>query len=400
MSGEQKTAAANLWRRLGPNTFGLGFVSLLNDVSSEIIYPLLPLFLTNTLGVGPIFLGAIEGAAESVASLLKVGSGWFSDRLRRRKWLVVAGYSLAAGMRPAIAVASAGWHVLVARLVDRAGKGIRSAPRDALLAASAEPGLRGSAFGFQRAMDHLGAVLGPLGATLALPLVGGDYRRLFWLAAVPGAAAVVLVITAVADVAAPSAVSAAVQRPEPAKHLGSRTWIFLGIVAVFTLGNSSDAFLLWRANQLGVPPAEVPALWIVLHLVKSATSWPAGAVSDRLGRRTLIIAGWAIYAGVYFGFAMATTSMQIWILFAVYGLFYGLTEGAERALISDLAPEERRGAAFGLYHGAIGIAAFPASLIAGIVWQHYGPARAFELGAGLAAVAAIALSVAMKPARP
>ena len=377
-------------------------VSFLTDVSSELIYPLLPVFLSATLGVSASALGAIEGAAESTASLLKLASGWWSDRVRRRKPLVVAGYILASLVRPLVAIAQTASHVLAIRLTDRVGKGIRTAPRDALIADSVDVSSRGRAYGIHRAADHAGAVVGPL---LAFMLIGAGQvpiRTVFWLAAIPGALAVIVLIVGVREtprapesLASTSASEAAIIPDRPQARLDPSFWKYLVVVLLFTLGNSSDAFLLLRATELGVPVALIPILWAMLHVVKSVSAGPGGALSDRVGRRIPIIAGWLLFAGVYFGFANASSAWHVWVLFAIYGLFFGLTEGAQKALVSDIVPTSRRGAAFGWYHLAIGLAALPASLIFGIIWDGAGVPAAFAFGATLALVAALGLVAAL-----
>ena len=373
---------------LPQTVFILGVVSLLTDVSSEMIYPLLPLFLATTLGAGAAFIGLIEGVAESTASLLKLFSGWWSDRLGRRKAIVVGGYTLSACARPLVALAGTGWHVLAVRFTDRVGKGLRTAPRDALIAAAAPPESWGRAFGFHRAMDHAGAVVGPLIAFALLSTVVHDLRTVFALAAIPGLLAVGILIARVAD-APPAAREAAGPPRLSLTPFSPRFRAVLAVIALFTLGNSSDAFLLLKAHAVGVGAASIPLLWIVLHLSKALSSTPAGALSDRIGRPRLILAGWLVYAGVYGGFAVADHAWQIWALFVVYGLFFGLTEGVEKAYIADLAPPDLRGTAYGLYHAAVGLTALPASLLMGLVWEHVSPAAAFTVGAALALASAV-----------
>ena len=378
--------------KLGRNVIALAAVSFLTDVSSEMIYPLLPIFLTSVLGANASFIGAIEGAAETTAALLKLASGWWSDRVQKRKPLVLAGYAIASAMRPLVALATSASQVLVIRVADRVGKGIRNAPRDALIAESVDPSIRGRAFGFHRAADHAGGVLGPLIAFAVLTLHLAEIRTVFWLAAIPGALSVLVVWLAVRDipraVQVPAATALDLRQP-----LGAPFWRVLAVIFVFTLGNSTDAFLLLRANQLGVPVALAPILWAALHLVKTASSTPGGALSDRIGRRPTLIMGWMLYAAVYFGFARASVAWQAWALFAVYGVFFGLTEGSERALIADLVVLERRGTAFGWYNLAIGLGALPASLMFGFVWDRAGPGTAFVMGASLALAAALGLLV-------
>ena len=371
----------------------LAAVSFLTDVSSEMIYPLLPVFLTTVLGANASFIGAIEGAAETTAALLKLASGWWSDRVRRRKPLVLAGYAIASAMRPLVALATTASQVLVIRVADRVGKGIRNAPRDALIAESVDPSIRGRAFGFHRAADHAGGVLGPLIAFVVLTWHIAELRTVFWLAAIPGVLSVLVVAVGVRDIPRPAG-AAHIAPPDLTQPLGARFWRVLAVIFVFTLGNSTDAFLLLRASQLGVPVALAPILWAALHLVKSAASTPGGALSDRIGRRPTLVMGWMLYAAVYVGFALADAPWHAWALFAVYGVFFGLTEGSERALIADLVALERRGTAFGWYNLAIGLGALPASLIFGFVWDRTGPATAFMMGASLALAAALGLVAA------
>jgi MFS family permease len=383
--------------RLGRTVKALGAVSFLTDVSSEMIYPLLPLFLAGTLGVSAGVIGLVEGAAESTAAVLKLASGWWSDRVRRRKPLVVAGYVIASVARPLIALAQSATHVLLIRISDRIGKGIRTAPRDALIADSVEPAIRGRAFGFHRAADHSGAVAGPLIAWMLLEHGAVSLRTVFALAAIPAALAVITVITAVRE-PPPAPVPRAEARVQLATDLGGRFWAVLGVLFVFTLGNSTDAFLLLRATEVGVSAALIPILWAMLHLVKAVSSTPGGALSDRFGRRPLLIAGWTLYAGVYLALGSAGAEWQVWVLFAVYGVYFGLTEGVEKALIADLVPAARRGAAFGWFNLAIAVGALPASVLFGMVWDAHGAQAAFGMGASFALLAAAgAMAVLRNP---
>jgi MFS family permease len=371
-------------------------VSFFTDVSSEMIYPLIPIFLSSVLGAGAGAVGAVEGAAESTAALLKLVSGWWSDRLEQRKPLVVAGYAIATVARPLIALTTSVAQVLAVRVSDRVGKGIRTSPRDALIADSVDPSIRGRAFGFHRASDHAGAVVGPLLAFAVLQWEGASLRSLFWLAAIPGFIALAVLLVAVKD--RPRERSHA-PVPDLTQPMGRRFWAYLVVLLLFTLGNSTDAFLLLRAAQLGVSAALVPVLWAMLHVVKSASSTPGGTLSDRIGRKPLIVSGWAVYAVVYFAFGQATHQWQAWALFAVYGVYFGLTEGVEKALVTDLVPAGRRGAAFGWYNLAIGLGALPASVLFGAVWDRYGASVAFAFGAIMALVAAVGLWMVV-PRRP
>ena len=379
-------------RTLNRNIYAVSAVSFFTDLSSEMIYPLLPIFLTTTLGASAGALGVIEGAAETTAALLKLASGWWSDKVRRRKPLIVAGYAIASFARPLIAIAQSAGQVLAIRMTDRVGKGIRGAPRDALIADSVHESVRGRAFGFQRTSDHAGAVIGPLVAFAVLTWWHTPLRTVFWLAAIPGVIAVMVAIVFVREPAREQPIEPAEGIPHVEAPLPRRFWGALGAVTLFTLGNSTDAFLLLRATQLGVPVALAPILWAMLHVVKSTTSTPGGVLSDRIGRKPAVIAGWAIYAGVYLLFARATEAWHAWALFAVYGIYFGLAEGPERAMVADIVPGGKRGVAFGWYNLAIGIAALPASVTFGLLWDRLGPSAAFTFGAGMAAIAALALA--------
>jgi MFS family permease len=379
------------------NVLVLGLVSFFTDVSSEMIYPLLPLFLTGVLGAGPAFLGAIEGVAESTASLLKLFSGVVSDRMRGRKSLVLFGYSLSALLRPLIGSATSPLMVLLIRTGDRVGKGVRTSPRDALIADSVDPALRGKAYGFHRSMDHAGALLGPLIATGLLAYFVSDVRQVFWLAAVPGLAAVVCIVWKLREVERKSPVSSPVRLSLlPAGPLRR----YLLVLFLFTLGNSSDTFLLLKAGTLGVPAFRIPLLWAFFSAVKMVSSMPFGSLSDRVGRRGVIVAGWCVYSLSYLGYGFAANEVQIWLLFAFYGLFYGLTEGVEKAFLADMADPALRGAAFGWYNFAVGAGAFPASLIFGLIWERSGAVAPFVFGAALSGVAALLLILLVPPATP
>lgn len=382
--------------RLDRNVVTLGIASLLNDASSEMIFPLLPAFLTTVVGAGPAFLGMLEGLADTVSSLLRMPAGWLADRLPRKP-LVIGGYAIANLARPFIALATAPWHVLAVRVTDRVGKGLRSAPRDALLADSTPAADRGRAFGFHRSMDHVGAVVGPLLASAVFAQLGRSYRRLFALASVPGLVAVLFTAGRIVEVPrashdskAPSAAPAA-----QSARLDPRFSVLVAAIVLFGIGNSTDAFLLLGLQQAGVDVAALPFLWSALHVVKVASAYPLGALSDRLGRLPVIVAGWIYYALVYSAFAIADRPAVLATIFVAYGLFFGLTEGAERALVSDVVPGARRGVAFGVYNAAVGATALPASLLTGAIWQLYGKAPAFAFGAGMAVVASIVLLIGL-----
>ncbi|HET6671218.1 MAG TPA: MFS transporter [Pyrinomonadaceae bacterium] len=395
------------YRRLPRNVFAISLVSLLNDASSEIIYPLLPIFLSLTLGASPGIVGVVEGAAESISSLLKLFAGYFSDRRGKRKGFVVLGYSLASFARPFLAFATS-WHqVLAIRLTDRVGKGIRSAPRDAMIADTVAVEERGLAFGFHRAMDHTGAVVGPLIGYLLLALFAAnrnapsaaDFTKIFLLASIPALAAVVVVTLFVRESPRAGTLSESVVVPPSSLSLrgfDSNFKRFLLIIALFTLSNSSDAFLLLRAQSAGVSIASIPLLWAMLHVVKVVSSLIGGDLSDRLGRRRLIVSGWILYAAVYAGFSFVSNNVSVWILFLIYGIYFGLAEGAEKALVADLVRPEQRGTAYGLYNLAFGITVLPASLLMGALWIWRGPAVAFLVSAALGASAAVLLLLLVK----
>lgn len=384
-------------RRLGRNVIALGATSFFTDVASEMMYPLLPLFLATVLGASASYIGVIEGAAESVAALLKLLSGWWSDRVASRKRLVLLGYGIASAIRPLTGSARTAAQVLAIRVTDRVGKGIRSTPRDALIAESVNPAIRGRAFGFHAAMDNAGAVVGPLLAFGIIALWHPSLRTVFWLTAIPGALAFLTLWWFVRDT--PHEITGSHRPRLLGGDLPHRFWMYLAVVFVFTLGNSTDAFLLLRARQLGVAVVLAPVLWAFFNFVKAALGTYGGALSDRVGRRPLIVGGWLLYAAVYVGFAVAGVTWEVWALFAVYAVFYAMTEGTEKALVVDLVPAARKGTALGWYNLAIGLGAFPASLLFGAVWDRVGAEAAFIMGASFALIAAIAMwIVAPRPA--
>ncbi len=380
--------------------FVLGLVSLFTDASTEMIYPLVPLFLTGTLGAPPAIVGLIEGLAEATASLLKGVSGWLSDRFGRRKPLVIAGYSLAAATKPLMALA-AGWPlVLAARVLDRFGKGLRGTPRDALIADSSDPAVRGRAFGFHRAADQTGAVIGPLAALPLLALFHHNYRALFVAAFIPAALGVA--VLAVVRETGPGRGGTRSPVAAPRFRLADTNPAFrrfLLVMLLFTLGNSSDMFLMLRARMLGLTDAQVMLAFAAFNLTYVLASYPAGVLSDRIGRRRVLVAGLVVFALVYAGFGLAGGTAWIWVLFPAYGIYQGLTDGASRAFVADLVAPEVRATALGLYATATGIATFPASAIAGLLWQRVAPAAAFFYGAVMAAVAAAAFWFVLRRAR-
>ena len=380
-----KLTPSKLLQGLGRNVVILGFVSLFTDISSEMLYPVIPLFLTVVLNAPMSVIGLIEGLAESSASLLKMASGWWSDRVGRRQPFVVWGYSLSAISKPLLALA-ASWHlVLVSRLIDRVGKGIRTSPRDAMIAASCDPDARGKAFGLHRAMDTIGAFIGPLLAVLFLSVFEFSYRTIFVIAFIPAALGVASL--AFLNRETPRAVPAAAG-PQGRGPLSGDLKRFVLIFGVFALGNSSDVFLLLKAKQVGLSANAVLMTYVFYNFIYAAAATPAGWLSDRLSRRTLMIGGLGVFAVVYTGFAFATSGLAIWALFALYGVYAAATEGVSKALVADLSTPENRGTAMGLLHAVQGILAFAASAVAGLLWTHISPAAPFLYGAACAAAAA------------
>jgi len=385
---------------LNPNVFFLGIVSLLTDVSSEMIFTLVPLFLFNVLRIGTPIIGLIGGLTEGADALLRIFGGWLSDRIGKRKILAVLGYSISTIAKPFMYLASSWGSVLAVRFGDRVGKGIRTSPRDALVADSVSAGERGRGFGLHRAMDTFGAVLGLAIAAVIIYLVqGGEltlnletYQWLVLVGVVPAVLAVLVLLFFVREQRKTSSIDIGSQ--VGFKGVGgfdTRFKLFLAIMAVFTLGNSSDFFVILRAQNLGSSVIYVVLMLVVFNFAYAATSLPAGVLSDRLGRRRVITLGWFIYALVYLGFAVASELWQVWLLFACYGVYYGTVEGVARAFVADLVPEEKRGTAYGLYHGVVGLTLLPASLIAGWLWQAYSPAAPFYFGAGLAFIAMLGI---------
>ena len=381
----------------------LGWVSLATDSATEAIYPLLPFFLTRVLGAGAVSLGIVEGAAEAANSVLKILSGRVADRSTRRRPLVLLGYSVSSLARPLIAVATNWPQVFAIRVLDRVGKGVRGAPRDAMLATWATPQTRGKVYGFHRAMDHAGAIIGPALASAFLFFFPDRYRTLFALTIVPGAIAVSLILLVPEQ---PNSAAAIRPKREATDDADSRTTAhhalprafttFMLVLTLFTLGNSSDAFLLLRLTDAAGSAKYVPLIWAALHFVKATTSVVGGTWSDRIGRRTVIALGWLMYAVVYAAFAVSTTLEALVLWFLVYGFYFGFAEGTEKALVADLAPAARRGFAFGIYNAVQGVGALAASVVFGLLWSAYGSAAAFGVGAALALAATALLFAAIR----
>jgi MFS family permease len=385
MSDSQSAQFARPKKPLPRNVKVLGAASLLNDIASEMIFPLMPAFFLDVLRGSLKQLGLLEGVADSIASLLKLWSGGQSDQPGRRWRFVVFGYSLAALCRPIAGIATLPWHLMAIRIADRFGKGIRTAPRDAVIADSTDRSNRGRAFGFHRSMDHLGAAIGPVLAAVFLAIWPDQLRTLFLLAVVPGLLVVALVVLGLRET------QVSTQAKNPA-HLSLRPFdrnfrLFLVALAIFTLGNSSDAFLLVRAKQLGVPTWLLPLLWCLFHVVKSAGNLWVGRLIDRAGPRWPLFFGWSIYGAIYLGFALATNAWQVTGCFVTYALYYAFSEPAERTLVTRLAQSGQRGLAYGWYHFTIGVVTFPASLLFGWLYDAHGASIAFGSGSALAVLA-------------
>lgn len=391
-------------RELPRNVWAVSLTSFFMDISSEMVINILPLFLFNVLGVQTALIGTIEGIAEGTASLLKVFSGWLSDKLRGRKWLAVGGYAISALSKPFFYIANSWGLVAGVRWADRLGKGVRTAPRDALVADSIKSEQRGLAFGFHRAADTGGAMLGLLIAALAVWLTQPNAQALrentFRLIVLISLVPAVLAVLSLAIGAREVKVQGDSKRPKITfKGLGKPFLIFLLIVGLFDLGNSSDAFLVLRAQERGMNVIGILLMLAVFNLVYALVSTPAGALSDRVGRRKVIIGGWLVYGLIYLGFALAQRPWHLWVLFVAYGLYYGLAYGTAKALVADLVAPELRGTAYGTYNAVLGIIDFPASLIAGLLWQGaagwggFGPSAPFLFGSGAAFLAAILLFV-------
>ena len=374
----------------------LGWVSLATDAATEAVYPLLPFFLTRVLGASAVSLGVIEGAAEAVSSVLKIASGRIADRAASKRPLVLLGYSVSSLARPFIAITATWPQVFAIRLLDRVGKGIRGAPRDAMLATWSTPATRGRIYGFHRAMDHLGAVVGPAFAFVFLYFYPEQYRTLFALTIIPGAVAVALILF-VPEQPAQADVTVRPRAGGPATPMPRRFNAFMLVLALFTLGNSTDAFLLLRLTDVAGSVTWIPLIWAALHVVKAGVSVVGGSWSDRIGRRAVIGTGWLVYAAVYAGFAISASLPALVAWFLVYGFYFGFAEGTEKALVADIAPIDRRGAAFGIYHAVQGIGALAASVVFGVIWKAYGAPAAFGAGAALALAATALLFLCVQP---
>jgi len=402
------TGRKRIWG-LHPNVFFMGMTSLLTDVSSDMIFTLVPLFLTNVLGAAGTIVGLVGGLSEGADAIFRIFSGWLSDKIGKRKLLAVLGYSISTVAKPFLYLANAWGVVLAVRFTDRVGKGVRTSSRDALIADSISEQERGKGFGLHRAMDTTGAFLGLIIAAIIVYLVQGTsaielslgcFRWLVIGGVIPAVLAVVVLQVFVREKKkerSPDSSSQARMSLSGIKgSFDTRFWVFIAIMAVFTLGNSSDFFVILRAQNLGAPLLHVVLMLVLWNAAEAVFSLPMGILSDKLGRRRVIILGWFIYALVYLGFAVSSSIWQVWLLFACYGVYYGIVQGVARAFVADLAPEDKRGTAYGLYHGVVGLSLVAASLIAGVLWDVVSPAAPFYFGAALAFVAMLGITTLMK----
>jgi MFS family permease len=390
---------------LHPNVFFMGLTSLLTDISSELIFTLVPLFLSDVLGATSTLIGLVGGLSDSTDSLFRIFSGWFSDKIKKRKLPTVLGYGISTIAKPFMLLANSWGAVVGVRFGDRVGKGLRSSSRDALIADSVEAKDRGRSFGLHRAMDTSGAVIGLIIAAIIVYMIPGDkfhleknaYHWMILIAIIPAALAVVVLLTLVHERKKTAAnVKAGINAPTKVTPFSRQFKLYLVIMALFTLGNSSDFFLILDAQHVKTPLLQVVLMLVLFNLTYAVISMPMGVLSDKIGRKRVITFGWLIYGLVYLGFALSSSIWQVWVLFAIYGIYYGICEGAAKAFVADMVPAERRGTAYGLYNGVVGLMALPASLIAGVLWQQIAPAAAFYFGAGLALVAMVGLMFIIK----
>jgi len=393
------------------NVYVLGAVSLFNDFSSEMIYPLIPSFVKSVIGLGPAFLGILEGIAESTNSILKLFAGYFSDKIKKRKPFAVGGYAISNLLRPLIGLTRSWGVLLFLRFSDRVGKGIRTSPRDAMIADYSPTDRRGFAFGFQRGMDHTGAVLGSITASLLLYFFTIELKTIFLLSVIPGIIAVLLMIFGVRSIHKKDGIlKNRVEVPEKYltrdkntigkkeilkfsdfKKLGKQFSLYMVVLVIFTLGNSTDAFLLLRASEVGFQITVIPLLWAILHISKALFCILGGYISDKIGRKVMILSGWFVYFLTYLGFAYFNEYYLIYLLFIIYGLYFGLTEGVEKALVADIVPKENIGTAYGFYNLSLGITTLPASVIFGLIWKAYSFRAAFLTGALISIVSSLML---------
>ena len=384
------------------NVVVLGMVSLFMDVSSEMIYPLIPLFLNNVLLASKTYIGLIEGVAESTASVLKVFSGWLSDKLGKRKSIILWGYGISVFSRPILATATSWLGVLTYRFTDRLGKGVRTAPRDAIIADSTESGSLGKAFGFHRSMDTVGAVIGPALAFLILALPGGRFQTVFWISMIPGFFALACIAIFVNDVKRQTHanIETAFLSSVSFGRLERNFKAFLTVVTIFTLGKTSEAFLILRVQELGVAVAAIPLLYLSFNGVSALLSTPLGIMADRIGKRRMVLASYVFFAVIFLGFAFATSQLHGWLLFFAFGVFVAMNEGVQRAYVATMIEPEIMATGYGIYHTIVGLAALPSSIIGGALWEHFGPQALFFYGAAMALIASLLFVVLLRDRTP
>ncbi len=384
------------------NVVALGMVSLFMDISSEMIYPLIPLFLNNVLLASKTYIGLIEGVAESTASVLKVFSGWLSDKLSKRKSIILWGYGISVFSRPILATATSWLGVLTYRFTDRLGKGVRTAPRDAIIADSIESGSLGKAFGFHRSMDTVGAVIGPALAFLILALPGGRFQTVFWISMIPGFFALACIAIFVNDVKRqiPANIKTAFLSSVSFGRLERNFKAFLTVVTIFTLGKTSEAFLILRVQELGVAVAAIPLLYLSFNGVSALLSTPLGIMADRIGKRRMVLASYVFFAVIFLGFAFATSQLHGWLLFFAFGVFVAMNEGVQRAYVATMIEPEIMATGYGIYHTIVGLAALPSSIIGGVLWEHFGPQALFFYGATMALIASLLFVVLLRDRTP
>lgn len=377
---------------LGRNVFFTGLVSLFMDISSEMVYPLVPLFLTGVLGASKTIVGVIEGIAEATTSLLKIISGWLSDRFGKRKLLMTIGYGISAASRPILAAALTSTHVLGARFIDRLGKGIRTAPRDAIIAESTEVGNLGLAYGFHRSMDTVGAIIGPSIAVALLYFFNNDMRLVFLASTIPGVIAVLIIAVFIRE-KKKTVIQEAGQEIRPPKlsisEFNGQFRHYLMVIAVFSIGNFADAFLILKAESAGMAKEYIPAIYLAFNIVYAASSIPMGALADRIGIKNMLVLSFIVYSAVYAGVAGASTPLHMWLLFPAYGLYRGMSDGSQKAYLALISPKERKATAFGAYHAVTGLMLLPASIIAGYLWDNVGPSATFIYGSAMSALAVV-----------
>ncbi len=379
---------------LPQNVFILGVVSLFMDISSEMIYPLIPIFLSEVLHSSKTAIGLIEGIAESTASILKVFSGWLSDKIGKRKAVIFWGYGISVFSRPILATASSWLNVLVYRFTDRVGKGVRTAPRDAIIADSIEREHLGKAFGFHRSMDTVGAIIGPSIAFVLLALLSRNLKLVFWLSMIPGIIALIIISMFVVETKG----QAITKMPRLSiRGLDRNFKAFILVAAIFTLSKTSDAFLVLRAQELGVETSSIPLIYLTFNIVSASLATPVGIFADKIGKRKTILLSYFLFSIIFIGFSLATKGLHAWLLFIAYGLFVSLNEGVQRAYVATVIRPEIKATGYGIYHTVIGLCALPSGIIGGLLWQHIGSHALFYYGAALSMISSILFALLMFP---